>query len=196
MRSAVGAVRSWRGPHWQFPCRRNGMKSMFATACAIVFFLCPVVSMADSPDVLICPDDGCAIVTCSADECSIWVCRDGDCQIEVTFPNPNPGGSGASGDQVASFTPEGESNYDSNKSLSHKSGDAKKVLPLYGPVGGLHCRQERCTVKTCSDFECSLIGFDNGRAIMLGKFDNNDEVIHKIAEDFTKSEPDSINEPR
>jgi len=64
------------------------------------------------------------------------------------------------------------------------TGDLNNKVRVVGANEGVSCGQRRCAVKTCNEFECSLIGFDAGQAITLGTFENTDSVIHAIAEDF------------
>ena len=159
------------------------MNSNLAKAFVLAVAFQAASAMANSPDVLICPDEGCSIITCNDETCTVWNCSGGQCSDVGNFPNPNPGGSGdgASGSSSPGVT---AADRDSTNAGLTRSQDA---VPLFGPVGGLDCRQQRCAVKTCNELQCALLGFDSGSAVLLGRFNNEDVLIDTIASDFIKS---------
>ncbi|MBS3744819.1 MAG: hypothetical protein KGY48_10750 [Wenzhouxiangellaceae bacterium] len=136
---------------------------------------------ADGDKVLLCPDgEDCTVITCGSDFCTVYHCSGGTCTDVGQYPNPNSGG-GDGGSESTSLGMTSESGEGTNAKSSITDD---QVLPLYGPSPGLSCGSQRCVIKTCNELECSLIGFEEGRAISLGSFKNNDSVVELIAEDF------------
>ena len=111
------------------------MNSNLAKAFVLAVAFQAASAMANSPDVLICPDEGCSIITCNDETCTVWNCSGGQCSDVGNFPNPNPGGSGdgASGSSSPGVT---AADRDSTNAGLTRSQDA---VPLFGPVGGLDC---------------------------------------------------------
>lgn len=147
---------------------------------ALLLIFVGSASSADQPNVMLCPDDGCFVVTCDSEMCTIHHCQGGHCNPIWSYPKPDGGGSGESTAQSSSTTEQGQTN---------------AVKPLFGPQGGgLNCGQQRCVIKTCSDSQCSVVGFDAGNSSILGSVENNDSLVEEIAKDFIRSNQDLSND--
>lgn len=136
-------------------------------------------AIADGDKVLICPDgETCIVHTCSADTCTVFYCGNGTCEPVTSYPNPDSGGGSES--TSSGVTSEARE----SRSLEPLKGD--QVVPIYG-APGLSCGTQRCVIKTCNELECTLFGFERGRSVSLGSFDNDASLIERIAEDFRNS---------
>lgn len=135
-------------------------------------------AMGDGNKVMICPDgEICIVHTCGADTCSIWYCGNGECRRVVEYPRSNAGDGSVLSEALTGT----ESEVGGYQEIPLLKGE--QVVPTLGGPG-LSCGTQRCVIRTCNELQCKLMGFEGGRGILLGTFDNQNSVMELIAEDF------------
>jgi len=126
--------------------------------------------------------DSCTVTTCDANDCYVFVCTNGDCVLQTSYPNP--GGTTPPPDTLdrQASAP--------GKGSGQLSGGIDESVS--GNIRFIHCGQNRCAIRMCSDQECVLFGFDRGASFEIARYKNTQGAADQAVSRFLQDGPSAL----